>query len=120
MKRQMKTNTPIIDGKIELFSFIDNERCERVISLAVLPKSMAADWNGHEINLIDWKIDASGTTVVVEYQTRNDPYAPILDAKLACEQVRIKLTPPTRSRNWQWRPMWSYWKNVKTGEEYRP
>lgn len=109
-------NTLIQDGKIQLFSFVDNEKCERVFTHAVLPANMAQDWNGSTVNLIDWKIADDGKTVRVEYQTRQDAYAPILDAVLACEQTRVALCPPNRSKNWEWSPYFSYWRNRKTGE----
>lgn len=112
--------TTVLNGQIELFSFIDNDACERVKTFATLPANMRADWEGQSVNLIDWKIADDGKTVKLTYQIRDDVYAPILDAILACDQTRTKLIPPGRSKAWQWRPMWSYWFNTKTGERVTP
>jgi hypothetical protein len=109
----MKT---IIGGAIILFDWIDEKTIERVTSLAVLPKEMAEGWEGERLNVIDWKINPEEKTVLVTYQTRNDAYAPILDATLALSVERTKLTPPTRSRNWQWNEFSPGWRNRKTGE----
>lgn len=115
----MSTKT-IIGGAIALFDYVDNDTIERVTSLAVLPKQMADGWEGERINVIDWKIDPEAKTVAVTYQTRNDAYAPILDATLSLSVQRTKLTPPTRSKNWQWSSFSSEWRNRKTGERYQP
>lgn len=116
----MNTQTTVINGRIELYRMIDNEKCERVITSALLPTVMHADWEGQSLHLIDWRIAQDGKTVRLEYQTRNDAYAPVLYATLAVEVTRQALKAPSRSKAWQWQPFWSYWLNTKTGERVQP
>ncbi len=102
------------DGGIELYNYVDNAARERVRKLAMLPNQMAADWNGEELNVIDWKIN--GETVKVTYQTRNDAYAPILDCVLALQTKVEPILPPGRSKAWRWNEYSGYWLNSKTGQ----
>lgn len=111
----MKTYT-VIDGRIELMSFVDNEQCARTTISAMLPEAVRADWDGQTVNVIDWRIDAERKTVRIEYQVGDSTYAPILDATLAVEQVTTPLAKPGRSKNWQWRAFSGCWQNTKTGE----
>jgi hypothetical protein len=110
------SNSLIICGVIRLFNWIDHDTSERVDSVAVLPADMAKDWEGFSINVIDWRIADDRQTVKLTYQTRNDAYAPILDAILPLRVDRFKLRPPTRSRNWKLEQHSDYWRNSKTGE----
>ena len=110
------SKTLIIDGKIQLFSYVDNERIERVSTVALLPKQLASDWEGQSINLIDWKIDAEKQTVLVTYQIRDDLYAPIMDATLPISKIAVPIPPPNRSKNWRWNTYDSAWRNTRTGE----
>jgi hypothetical protein len=103
--------TTIQNRKIKLFSWIEGNPPVRVIKSASVP---VQEWEGQEINLIDWKID--GETVLVTYQTRRDLYAPILDAKLPLVFDREPLPAPNRSKNWTWQESSCGWFNRKTGQ----
>lgn len=109
------SQTIVKDGAIDLYSFIDAEHRERVHTVAVLPTNMHADWNGQTLNVVDWRIAQDGRTVKVEYQTRNDAYAPILDCVLVCEQRRVAIQPPNRSKHWVMDD-YGHWRNTKTGQ----
>ena len=110
------SNSLVLFGVIRLFSWIDHDTCERVETVAVLPEQTAKDWEGQSINVIDWQISEDRQTVKLTYQTRNDAYAPILDATLPIRVDRFKLQPPTRSKNWELDKYSDYWRNRKTGE----
>ena len=112
------STTTVQDGNVKLYSFIDEKTCERVTTAAVLPSSMAPDWNGQTIWLLDWKIDADAVTLT--YQLTNSAYAAVLDCKLPVEQSRAKLMPPNRSKNWEWSEYGAEWRNRKTGDRFKP
>lgn len=111
----MKT---IVNGQITLHSYIDPSTRQRCFVNAVLPPGMVDDWEGQSVNVIDWRID-NGQVAHLEYQTRQDPLAPILDATLPVVVNRIDIKPPTRSKHWEWSEFSEAWFNRKTGERVR-
>lgn len=109
------SKTYIHNGLVTLYTYIDTETKSRAYVCAKLPDYMAGQWENDAINMINWKIDADAKTVLITYQIRLDPWAPILDATLPVVVNRVPLKPPTKSRNWELIDC-DYWRNKRTGE----
>lgn len=100
----------VIDGTLELYSFIDGDSLERVSVVAVLPNH---DWDNAPLNVLDWKIIRE--KVVVTYQTRFELLAPIYDSTFLVRQDRFPLPKPSRSKHWIFDKLSEQWRNRKTG-----
>lgn len=110
------TTIPIQDGKLRIYSYIDNDKVERVTTLA---GGFAPNWEGECLYVIDWKLDPENKQVRLTYQTRNDVYAPVYDENAPLIVERYKLNPPNRSKNWEWDKWSDSWRNRRTGERVK-
>ena len=110
------TTIPIQDGKLRIYSFIDGDTQERVTTLLT---GFNPNWEGECLYVLDWKLNAESKTGRITYQTRNDVYAPVYDQDFPMIVERYKLTPPNRSKNWEWDKWSDAWRNRRTGERIK-
>lgn len=95
---------------------MDEKACERVTTFLA---GFEATTNGWVLNVIDWKLDPANNIGTLTYQTRNDAYAPVFDHQFPILVEHTKLSPPNRSKNWQWNEFSASWVNRKTGERVK-
>ena len=82
------TRTPIENGMLLVYSFIDGKSCERVMTFL---GGFKPEWNGEILYVIDWKLNPETKTGRLTYQTQNDVYAPVFDQDFPIVTTRTPL-----------------------------
>jgi hypothetical protein len=114
----------VIGDRVCLYSYLVRETESKVLVCAKLPSE---DWNGHRLNVLDWKIDdgetwklvngSSVATVLLRYMMSDNLCASIYDTRFPLVKDAFKLKRPNRSKNWKLDEYGDYWHNSKTGKK---
>lgn len=110
------THIPIQDCKLRIYSCIDGDKQEMIITSL---GGFKPEWNGEVLYVIDWKLDPENQKGRLTYQTRNDVYGPVFDQDFPLVVERYPLKKPNKSKHWTWDKWSDSWRNTRTGERVR-